>query len=85
MTRSCHDNEKIFLSFITECNIFHLDPLLPSLLSYLRPSTIFYKYMEMFFFQFVSFDACKTIKAIEIYRIEAFAYSEYIKRLLYCW
>ena len=55
------------------------------MLSYLRPSTIFYKNVEIFLFQFVSFDACKTIKAIEISCIKAFAYSEYIKRLLYCW
>ena len=31
------------------------------------------------------FDAYKTIKAIEIFCIKAFAYSEYIKRMLYCW
>ena len=41
--------------------------------------------MEIFLFQFVSFDAYKTIKAIEISCIKAFAYSEDIKRMLYCW
>ena len=39
-------HEKIFLCFITEYNIFQLDPLLPSLLSYLHTLTIFYKYVE---------------------------------------
>ena len=32
-----------------------------------------------------SFDASKTIKVIEISCIKAFAYSEYIKRMLHCW
>ena len=41
--------------------------------------------MEIFLFQFVSFDAYKTIKVIEISCIKAFAYSEDIKRMLYCW
>ena len=85
VTCSWRDDEKIFLSFITECNIYHLDPLLPSLLSYLRPWTIFYKYVEIFLFQFVSFDVSKTIRVIEISCIKAFAYSEYIKRMLHCW
>ena len=47
ITRSWRDDEKIFLCFITEYNIFQLDPLLPSLLSYLHKSTIFYKYVEI--------------------------------------
>ena len=33
--------------FITEYNIIQLDPLLPSLISYLHTSTIFYKYVEI--------------------------------------
>ena len=33
----------------------------------------------------LQFDAYKTIKAIEIFCIKAFAYLEYIKRMLYCW
>ena len=33
--------------FITEYNIFQLDPLLPSLISYLHTSIIFYKYVEI--------------------------------------
>ena len=33
-------------------------------------------YVEIFLFQFVSFDAYKTIKAIEFFCIKAFAYSE---------
>ena len=32
-----------------------------------------------------SLAAYKTIKAIEISCIKAFAYSEYMKRMLYCW
>ena len=69
--------------FITEYNIFQLDPLLPSLISYLHTSTIFYKYVKIFII-LASLDAYKTIKAIEIPCIKAFAYSEYMKRMLYC-
>ena len=49
------------------------------------PSTIFNKYVEIFLFYFVSFDDYKTIKAVEISCIKAFAYSEYIKIMLYRW